>query len=59
MYFPADEVARKMGQTSEHCYAEYSGKNICLGFHLKYKENLTSITKQFGKTVDWFFSVES
>ena len=46
----------EMDQTSAHCYTEYSGeKNIFLGIHLKYKINLTSVTKPFGKTIDWFF----
>ena len=31
-------------------------KNIFLGFHLKYKINITSVTKPFDKTVDCFFS---
>ena len=30
-------------------------KNIFLGFHLKYKINLKSVTKPFGKTIDCFF----
>ena len=29
----------EMGQTSEHCYTYYSGKNIFLGFHLKYEKS--------------------
>ena len=43
----------EMDQTSAHCYTEYSRrqKNIFLGFHLKYKINLTSVTKTFGKTI--------
>ena len=49
----------EMDQTSAHYYIKYSGKNIFLGFHLKYKINLTSVTKPFGKTIDCFFLIES
>ena len=47
----------EMDQKSAHSYTECSGgkKNFLLGFHLKYKINLTSATKQFGNTIDWFF----
>ena len=30
-------------------------KLIKVSFHLKYKINLTSVTKPFGKTIDLFF----
>ena len=43
----------EMDQTFEHCYTEYSGINIFLGIHMKYKINLTFVTKPFGKTIDW------